>query len=259
MIDDLIKTATISVVLTLVSWGIAVLFNVIKSYFWVKKGDKLKEIKESFMYSLYIIPGSWFLWFGILSPTFTIDKYGVLIGLAMIFCLVGLGMTINIFSLKFICNRFFKYVADSKNINEVEVQKPKETEGFIDNLHDSIKIVSDYGAILQIRAEGEFLYMAESRLPHSREKIVDAIEWIESFIDFALNDESVIELFIENHDYFRFDKAGVEYLFSKEYRESLKTGLAYLDGFVSDEKAELGKAIKKIVDFVKVEEITTNN
>ena len=251
MIDGLIKTATISVVLTLVSWGIAVFFNVIKSYFWVKKGEKLKEIKELLMYSLCIIPGSWFLWFGILSLIFTVEKYGVLIGLAIVFCLVGLGMAISVYSLMFINDRFFKYVADSQNINEVKVQKSKKTEDFIDKLHDSIKIISDYGAILQTRAEGEFLYMAESKLPHSRERIVDSIEWVESFVEFALNDESVRKLLIKNHDYFRFDEAGAEYLFSKKYRELLKTGLAYLDEFVSDEKAELGKEIKKIVDYAK--------
>ncbi|MGR3173486.1 MAG: hypothetical protein ACUZ8N_02650 [Candidatus Scalindua sp.] len=113
---------------------------------------------------------------------------------------------------------------------------PIEAESFLDNLHDSINIIRDYGAILQTRDEDEFLSISESSLPHSRKEIVDAIISVESFIETVLNDDSFRKSFIENHDYFRFDKTQAEYLLSEKYRESLKTGLAYLEGLVTDEK-----------------------
>ncbi len=142
--------------------------------------------------------------------------------------------------------------------NSIETD-PTETDGFLDNLHDSVNIVSDYGTILQTRDEGEFLSMSESRLPHSRRKIVDAIILVESFIETILNDDSFREVFIENHDSFRFDKTQAEYLLSEKYRESLKTGLAYLEGLVSDEKAERSKTFKNVVDHIKEKEITEDN
>ena len=144
-------------------------------------------------------------------------------------------------------------------INKEMGKNSIETEGFLDNLHYSINIVSDYGAILQTRDEGEFLSMSESRLPHSRKEIVDAIILVESFIEIALNDDRFRKSLIENHDYFRFDKTQAEYLLSEKYRESLKTGLAYLDRLVSDEKAEGSKTFKKVVDHIKEKEITEDN
>ncbi len=113
---------------------------------------------------------------------------------------------------------------------------PTDSEGFLDNLHDSINIVSDYGTILQTRDEGEFLSISESSLPHSRRKIVDAITLVESFIEVVLNDGSFRKLFLKKHDSFRFDKTQAEYILSEKYRESLRTGLAYLEKLVSDEK-----------------------
>ncbi len=113
---------------------------------------------------------------------------------------------------------------------------PTDSEGFLDNLHASINIVSDYGTILQTRDEGEFLSISESSLPHSRRKIVDAIILVESFIEVVLNDGSFRKLFLEKHDSFRFDKTQAEYILSEKYRESLKTGLAYLEKLVSDKK-----------------------
>ncbi len=113
---------------------------------------------------------------------------------------------------------------------------PTDTEGFLDNLHDSINIVSDFGTALQTGDEGELLSMSESGLPHSRRKIVDAITLVESFIDVVLNDGSFRKLFLEKHDSFRFDKTQAEYILSEKYRESLKTGLDYLEKLVSDEK-----------------------
>ena len=130
-----------------------------------------------------------------------------------------------------------------------------EADSFLDSLHDSINIVSDYGAILQTRDESEFLYISESRLPHSRKEIVDAIILAESFIETVLNDNSFRKVFIENHVSFRFDKTQAEYLLSEKYRESLKTGLACLDGLVSEEKAEEGKTL----DHIKEKEITEEN
>ncbi len=130
-----------------------------------------------------------------------------------------------------------------------------EADSFLDDLHDSINIVSDYGAILQTRDEDEFPSISESSLPHSRKKIVDAIMFVESFIETVLNDESFREELIENHDYFRFDKTQAEYLLSEKYRESLKTGLAYLDGLVSVETAEKGSTL----DHIKEKEITEEN
>lgn len=100
MIDGLIKAATISAMLTLIPCGIVFLLDVTKSRFWIKREDGLKKIKESFVYFLCVIPGSFFLWLAILSPTFTIDKYGVLIGLAMCFCLIFLGIAIIVYSLR---------------------------------------------------------------------------------------------------------------------------------------------------------------
>ncbi len=113
---------------------------------------------------------------------------------------------------------------------------PTDSEGFLDNLHVAINIVSDYGTILQTRDESEFLSISESSLPHSRRKIVDAITLVESFIEVVLNDGSFRKLFLEKHDSFRFDKTQAEYILSEKYRESLKTGLAYLEKLVSDEK-----------------------
>ena len=141
-----------------------------------------------------------------------------------------------------------------KEKNRMETD-PIEAEGFLDNLHDSINIVSDYGAILQTRDEGEFLSISESSLPHSRKVIVDAIISVESFIETVLNDDSFRKSFIENHDYFRFDKTQAEYLLSEKYRESLKTGFAYLEGLVSVETAEEGKTL----DHIEEKEIAEDN
>jgi hypothetical protein len=136
---------------------------------------------------------------------------------------------------------------------------PIEAEGFLDNLHDSINIVSDYGAILQTKNEGEFLSISESSLPHSRKEIVDAIISVESFIEVVLNDDSFRKSFIENPDYFRFDKTQAEYILSEKYGESLKTGLAYLEGLVSVEKAGESKTFKNTVDHIKEKEIAEDN
>ena len=140
-------------------------------------------------------------------------------------------------------------------INKEMEKNSIEADSFLDDLHDSINIVSDYGAILQTRDEDEFLSISESSLPHSRKKLVDAIMFVESFIETVLNDESFREELIENHDYFRFDKTQAEYLLSEKYRESLKTGLAYLDGLVSVETAEDDNTL----DHIKEKEITEGN
>ncbi len=136
---------------------------------------------------------------------------------------------------------------------------PTDTEGFLDNLHASINIVSDYGTTLQTRDEGELVSMSESGLPHSRRKIIDAIILVESFIEIVLNDDSFREVFIENHDSFRFNKTQAEYLLSEKYRESLKTGLAHLAGLASDEKAEGNKTFKNVAAHIKEKEITEDN
>ena len=122
-------------------------------------------------------------------------------------------------------------------INKEMEKNSIEADSFLNDLHDSINIVSDYGTILQTRDEGEFLSISESSLPHSRRKIVDAITLVESFIEVVLNDGSFRKLFLERHDSFRFDKTQAEYILSEKYRESLKTGLAYLEKLVPDEKA----------------------
>ena len=137
-----------------------------------------------------------------------------------------------------------------------EMEKGRiEADSFLNDLHDSINIVSDYGAVLQTRDEGEFLSISESKLPHSRKEIVDAIISVESFIETVLNDDSFRKSFIENHDYYRFDKTQSEYLLSEKYRESLKTGLVYLDGLVSVETAEDVNTL----DHTKEKEITEEN
>ena len=141
-----------------------------------------------------------------------------------------------------------------KEKNRMETD-PIEAEGFLDNLHDSINIVSDYGAILQTKDEDEFLSISESSLPHSRKVIVDAIISVESFIETVLNDDSFKKSFIENPDYFRFDKTQAEYILSEKYRESLKTGLAYLEELVSVKKAKGSKTL----DHTKEKEITEDN
>jgi len=64
---------------------------------------------------------------------------------------------------------------ETDRINKEREKSSIETEGFLDNLHASINIVSDYGTILQTRDEGEFLSISESRLPHSKRKIIDAM------------------------------------------------------------------------------------
>ena len=143
----------------------------------------------------------------------------------------------------------------NKEIKAKTEKNSKETEDFLDNLHNSINIVSDYGAVLKTRDEGEFLSISESRLPHSIKEIVYAIILVESFIETVLNDDSFRKVFIEDHDSFRFDKAQAEYLLSEKYRESLKTGLAYLERLASDEKAEEGKTL----DHIYGEEVTEKN
>jgi hypothetical protein len=132
---------------------------------------------------------------------------------------------------------------------------PTDTEGFLDSLHVSINIVSDYGTILQTKDEGEFPSISESSLPHSRRKIVDAITFVESFIEVVLNDGSFRKLFLEKHDSFRFDKTQAEYILSEKYRESLKTGLAYLEGLVSVETAKNGNTL----DHIEEKESTKDN
>ncbi len=152
-----------------------------------------------------------------------------------------------------------KSAKEDDRINKELEKGSIETEGFLDNLHASINIVSDYGTILQTRDEGELVSMSESRLPHSRRKIVDAVILVESFIEIVLNDDSFREVFIENHDSFRFDKTQAEYLLSEKYRESLKTGLAYLEGLPPDERAEGNTTFENVVDHIKEKEITEDN
>ncbi|MBS1258223.1 MAG: hypothetical protein MAG551_01276 [Candidatus Scalindua arabica] len=147
-----------------------------------------------------------------------------------------------------------KSAEETNKINKELEKSSIETKGFLDNLHASINIVSDYGTILQTRDEGEFLSISESMLPHSKRKIVDAIILVESFIEIVLNDDSFREVFIENHDSFRFDKSQAEYLLSEKYRESLKTGLAYLEGLPPSEQAERSTT-KNVADQIKEKEI----
>ncbi len=112
---------------------------------------------------------------------------------------------------------------------------------------------------MQTSKEGELVFMPEFQLPHRREEIVNAIKTVESFIETTLNDDVLKEMFIEKHNDFFFNKAQAEYILSEKYRESLKTGLAFLDSFVSEEKAEKGKATKEAIDYMKVKEITEDN
>ena len=100
MNDGLTKAITISAMLTLIPFGIVFLLDVIKSRFWIKREDALKKIKESLVYYLCVIPGSFFSWLAILSPSFTYKKYGILIGLATGFCLLFLGIAIIVYSLR---------------------------------------------------------------------------------------------------------------------------------------------------------------
>ncbi len=137
--------------------------------------------------------------------------------------------------------------------------KRLESKEMLVKLHDSITIVSDYGAVLQTSEEGEFFLMPESQLPHRGEEIVNAIKTIESFIEAMFNDDILKEMFIEKHNDFFFNQTQAEYLLSEKYRESLKSGLAFLDSFVSSEKAEKGKAIKKDIDYMEVKETTEDN
>ncbi len=103
-------------------------------------------------------------------------------------------------------------------INKEMEKNSIEADSFLDDLHDSINIVSDYGASLQTRDEDEFLSISESRLHKRRKKIVDAIILVESFIETVLKDDSFRKSLIENHDYFRFDKTQAEYLLSENIK-----------------------------------------
>ena len=135
-------------------------------------------------------------------------------------------------------------------------QKAKET---LTKLHGSIKIVSNYGAVIEETSEEKLLFIPESRLPYSREEIANAIITVELFIETALNDGILKKLLIEKHNSFFFDKAQAEYILSEKYRESLKTCFALLDMFVSNEEAEKRneqyKTVNKAIDIIKEEEI----
>lgn len=126
-------------------------------------------------------------------------------------------------------------------INKASPEEQEKIKEFIDPIYASIKIVSDYGAALEKASEEELVFMPESRLPHSKEKIKNAIGCVEFFIEKALSDERLKKGLIEHPAAVLFGENGAEYVFSEKYRESLKTGLACLDTFVSDEGAEKGK------------------
>jgi hypothetical protein len=127
----------------------------------------------------------------------------------------------------------------------------KETKNILDVLHVSMKIVNDFGQFLQTKDEDELVFMAESKLPHSREKIRNAIGCVDYFIEKALNDESLKERFIEHPNSILFENEGAEYFISEKYREVLKSSLAWLDVFVSNELAEKGRKTKIVVDYMK--------
>ena len=126
-------------------------------------------------------------------------------------------------------------------INYASLEEQKKYKKILDVIYVSIRIVSDYGAILEKESEKALISMPESRLPHSKEKIKNAIECIEIFIEKALSDERLKENFFLHPAAALFGKNGAEYTFSEKYRESLKTGLASLDTLVSDEEVEKGK------------------
>lgn len=144
-----------------------------------------------------------------------------------------------------------KDTSADENEDAVEREYKRKTKEILDALHVSVKIVTDFGKFLEMKVEDELVFMAESRLPHSREKIENAIGCVDLFIEKALNDESLKKTFIEHPDAVFFDKEGAEYFISEIYRETLKSCLAWLNVFVSDEKAEKGKKAKKVVDYMK--------
>ena len=106
-------TAEIALILTLVPFGICFLYHAIRSCFWVKKGEKLKEIKDWFVYLLCCIPGSCFLWFGIFVGAFASKKYGMLITLGIGFSSVIFGMVLIIYAFK-ILEYFYKFKESEK-------------------------------------------------------------------------------------------------------------------------------------------------
>jgi len=141
---------------------------------------------------------------------------------------------------------------------EDEKKYLETTKEILGCLGASLKIIISYQKFLQTNDENEFVFMAESRLPHNREKIKNAIRIVDSFIEQALDDEeNLMEPLIEHFEV--LDKESARYIFSEKYREVLKGYLSILDCIVSDEKAELGKTFKKVLDYIKENDITEDN
>lgn len=146
---------------------------------------------------------------------------------------------------------------EQDNKEHDSIRKHKEAKKLLDDLHDSLKIIGDFGDILGTKSQEGF-FMAESRLPYSKEKIEGAIVLVETFIKCVLSDEDLKKRFIEDHYEFKFSKAKAEWLLSEKSRVGLKVGLEYLDMFVSDEKAEDSKKMCKELDYLKEKEFEMN-
>ena len=84
----------------------------------------------------------------------------------------------------------------------------KKIREFIDIIHSSIKVVSDYGAVIEKGSEEKMLFIPESNLPYSKEEIKSAIECIEFFIKRALVDERIKNGYFEHHAATLFGEKG---------------------------------------------------
>jgi hypothetical protein len=134
----------------------------------------------------------------------------------------------------------------------------EKIKGILGCLGASLKIIISYQEFLRTNNENEFVFMSESRLPHNREKIKNAIGIVDSFIEQALDDEEkLMKPLIEHFE--ALNKEFAKYIISEKYREVLKGYLSILDCIVSNEKAEQGKAIKKVLEYIKENEITEDN
>lgn len=138
----------------------------------------------------------------------------------------------------------------NRRTNKTSTREQEKIKEFINQIWASIKIVSDYGAVLEKKSEEELVFVPESRLPHSKEKIINAIRCVELFIEKALSDESLKKNFFLHPAAVFFDKTGAEYIFSEKYRKSLKVGLIYLVTFVSDELAEKLRKSTIVMDYM---------
>lgn len=111
---------------------------------------------------------------------------------------------------------------------------------FAKALKAAITVMSDFGAALEVLhpEDGQGIYLDEKRLPHSRETIMWACDWLQKTLASSACRASVIRILPP-------DRA--QHLFSESYANTLKAGRAALDYFVPEEKLAEQQALSTLI------------